>query len=77
LKAAPLPKVCLDLNVWCGAFIARRLGREGTATIALTDAVRLGQSPRGPIALVISWGMLERLSRIAEKCRAVFRKKSC
>ena len=57
-------KVCLDLNIWCGAFIARRLGREGTATVALTDAVRSGQSPRGPIALVISWGMLERLRTV-------------
>ncbi len=57
-------KDCLDLNVWCGAFIARRLGREGTAKIALTDAVRSGQSPRGPIALVISWGMLERLRTV-------------
>lgn len=57
-------KVCLDLNVWCGAFIAHRLGREDTATIALTDAVRGGKSPRGPIALVISWGMLERLRTV-------------
>jgi predicted nucleic acid-binding protein len=64
LKAAEVLKVCLDLNVWCGAFIARRLGREDTATMALTDAVRSGQSPRGAIALVISWGMLERLRTV-------------
>lgn len=54
-------KVGLDLNVWCAAFIARRLGRDDTAAIALTEAVRSGQSSRGPVALVISWGMLERL----------------
>lgn len=59
-----LLRVCLDLNVWCGAFIARRLGREDTATIALTNAVRSGRSPRGPVALVISWGMLERLRAV-------------
>ncbi|HVY33266.1 MAG TPA: PIN domain-containing protein [Caulobacteraceae bacterium] len=54
-------KICLDLNVWCGAFLSRRLGRNDTATIALVDAVRSGHSPRGPVALIVSWGMLERL----------------
>ena len=29
--------------------------------MALVQAVRSGQSPRGPVALVVSWGMLERL----------------
>ena len=57
-------RLCLDLNVWCGAFIARRLGRSDTATIALAELVRLGQSPRGPLSLVVSWGMLERLSAV-------------
>jgi predicted nucleic acid-binding protein len=56
-----LPRICLDLNVWCAAFIARRLGRRDTACIALTEAVRSGRSLRGPVALVVSWGMLERL----------------
>jgi len=54
-------KVCLDLNVWCGAFIARRLGRRDTAAMALVEAVRSGRSSRGPVALIVSWGMLERL----------------
>ena len=57
-------KICLDLNVWCGAFIARRLGRDDTATMALTEVIRSGQSVRGPVALVISWGMLERLRTV-------------
>ena len=57
-------KICLDLNVWCGAFISRRLGRDDTATIALVEAIRSGQSPRGPVTLNISWGMLERLRTV-------------
>lgn len=61
---AQSPRVCLDLNVWCGAFISRRLARNDTATQALVDIVRSGRSPRGPVALVISWGMLERLRAV-------------
>ena len=57
-------KICLDLNVWCGAFISRRLGRDDTATMALVETVRSGQSARGPVALVVSWGMLERLRKV-------------
>jgi hypothetical protein len=56
-----MPRVCLDLNVWCAAFIARRMGRRETAALGLVEAVRSGLSPRGPVSLVISWGMLERL----------------
>jgi hypothetical protein len=59
-----VPRICLDLNVWCGAFISRRLGRQDTATMALVEAVRSGQSPDGPVALVISWGMPERLRSV-------------
>ena len=59
-----MPRVCLDLNVWCGAFIARRLGRTDTSAIALVEAVRSGRSARGPVALVVSWGMLARLRRV-------------
>jgi predicted nucleic acid-binding protein len=56
-----LPRICLDFNVWCDAFIARHLGRQDTATMALVEAVRSGRSSRGPVSLVVSWGMLERL----------------
>jgi predicted nucleic acid-binding protein len=57
-------RICLDLNVWCAAFIARRLGRRDTAAMALVDGVRRGHSPRGPLSLVVSWGMLERLRAV-------------
>jgi hypothetical protein len=56
-----LLRICLDLNVWCGAFISARLGRTDTAAFILTNAARSGASERGPLALVISWGMLARL----------------
>ncbi len=57
-------RVCLDLNVWCGAFLSRQLGRDDTATLALVEAVRTGRSPRGPVALIVSWGMLDRLAQV-------------
>lgn len=40
---------------------SQRLGRRDTATTTLVEAVRSGHSPQGPVALVVSWGMLERL----------------
>jgi len=54
-------RVCLDLNVWFGAFLSERLGRTDTAAQFLVDSIRSGDSARGPVALVISWGMLNRL----------------
>jgi len=57
-------RICLDLNVWLGAFLSERLGHTGTATQTLVDAVRSGACERGPVALVISWGMLNRLQRV-------------
>ena len=54
-------RLCLDLNIWCGAFLAQRLGRNSTAAGYLTQTLRDGVSPRGPVALVISLGMLDRL----------------
>lgn len=57
-------RLCLDLNVWFGAILSEGRGRSGTATQCLVDAVRSGVSERGPIALVISWGMLGRLTEV-------------
>ncbi len=57
-------RLCLDLNVWVGAFLAEKYGRQDTAAQSLVEAIRLGQSPRGPVALVISWGMLFRLNAV-------------
>ncbi len=57
-------RLCLDLNVWLGAILSQRLGRTGTAAQVLTEAARSGNSARGPIALVISWGMLNRFRQV-------------
>lgn len=57
-------RLCLDLNVWVGAYLSAALGRSGTAAQTLVQAVRTGVSPRGPIGLVISWGMLARLGDV-------------
>lgn len=59
-----MPRLCLDLNVWCGAFIGLRLGRTDTAAQRLTDAARTGGSPQGPVTLIVSHGMLERLTDV-------------
>lgn len=53
-----MTRLCLDLNIWCAAFLADRAGRRGTAAPSLVDAVRLGGRE---IQLIVSWGMLERL----------------
>jgi predicted nucleic acid-binding protein len=57
-------RICLDLNFWLGAFLSERLGRTGTAAQTLVDAVRSGICELGPVALVISWGMLNRLQKV-------------
>lgn len=57
-------RICLDLNIWIGAFLAEKAGRTETAAQTLVNAVRLGQSPHGPIALVVSFGMIFRLKTV-------------
>jgi predicted nucleic acid-binding protein len=57
-------RVCLDLNVWLGAFLSEKLGRTETATQTLVDAVRTGVCEQGPVSLIVSWGMLNRLQSV-------------
>jgi len=57
-------RICLDLNVWCAGYLAERAGRHGTASQTLVEAARSGQTGRGPLQLVVSWGMLERLKLV-------------
>lgn len=57
-------RICLDLNVWCAAFLADRAGRQGTACQTLVEAARSAQAGHEPLQLVISWGMLERLKLV-------------
>lgn len=65
--AANTVRLCLDLNVWCANFLAERAGREGTASQTLVEIVRRGVCARGPVQLVISWGMLTRLRLVLER----------
>jgi hypothetical protein len=65
--ADPVPRllrICLDLNVWVADFLATRRGRRGGSGPWLVDAVRAGHSPAGPLQLVVSLGMLERLGLV-------------
>jgi len=59
-----VPRICADLNVWCAAILADAYGRRGTAAQTIVDVLRTGRSERGAAALVISFGMLERLARV-------------
>lgn len=57
-------RLCLDLNIWCAAFLADKAGRSHTSTQRLVSTVRSGVSPLGPVQLIISWGMLNRLRKV-------------
>lgn len=59
-------RLCLDLNIWCAAFLAEKQGRTGTDVQELVDIVRRGECPLGPTQLVVSWGMLTRLRKVFE-----------
>lgn len=56
-----MTRICLDLNVWCAAYLADRAGRQDTASQTLVEAARSGQAAGEFLQLVVSWGMLERL----------------
>ena len=57
-------RLCLDLNIWCGELIAEQHGRRGTAVQQLVEIARSGQSTLGPVQLIISWGMINRLRKV-------------
>jgi predicted nucleic acid-binding protein len=53
--------LCLDLNVLLAAELSKAAGRTESASQVLVRYVEQGHAPLGPIQLVISQGMLERL----------------
>jgi predicted nucleic acid-binding protein len=59
-----LTRLCLDLNVWCAAYLADRDGRRGSAAQTLVEATTQGGTERQLLQLVVSWGMIERLHRV-------------
>jgi hypothetical protein len=58
--------LCLNLNIWCAAFLADRKGSKGTASQTLVQIARSGRAGTMPVQLVISWGMLTRLRKVLE-----------
>ena len=60
-------RLCLDLNIWCAALLSEKKGRSGTSSQRLVEIVREGKSSLGEVQLIISWGMLNRLSKVLEK----------
>jgi predicted nucleic acid-binding protein len=58
--------LCLDLNVWCAAFLADRKGMNGTSSQVLVRYARSGRIGDVPVQLVISWAMLTRLRKVLE-----------
>jgi predicted nucleic acid-binding protein len=59
-----MARLCIDLNVWCAAYLADRHGRTGSAAQTLVEAARLGGTEPQALQLVISWGMIERLRQV-------------
>jgi predicted nucleic acid-binding protein len=57
-------RLCLDLNVWVADLLAIRRGRVGSLAQALVDALRDGTCSLGPVQLIVSWGMLDRLHTV-------------
>lgn len=62
-------RLCLDLNVWCAAYLADKHGRRDTASARLTEIAREGKCSLGPTQLVVSWGMIDRLREVFERNR--------
>lgn len=60
-------RLCLDLNIWCANLISIRKGKQNTASQRLVDIVCQGTCELGPVQLVISWGMLNRLRQALVK----------
>ncbi len=60
-EAPAVIRLCLDLNVFIAAELSRAAGRTDSASQTLVRYVEQGHSPSGPIQLVISQGMLDRL----------------
>ena len=55
---------CLDLNVWCAAFLADIKGTQHSSCQTLVKIVREGNCDLGKVELVISLGMLNRLQSV-------------
>jgi hypothetical protein len=57
-------RLCLDLNVLIADFLAEAAGRGDTAARTLVRAAVEGRCALGPVQLVVSFGMLDRLEAV-------------
>lgn len=57
----PILRVLLDLNIFVAYVLSLSKGRTGTASQFLVQCIRGGSCALGPLQLVVSWGMLNRL----------------
>lgn len=62
----PLLRLCLDLNVFVADLLSPRSRDQRSAASFLVDTVRNGECPVGPVQLVVSHGMLNRLRSVLE-----------
>jgi hypothetical protein len=58
--------LCLDLNVFVADLLAEAAGRPSTAARRLVGVAAAGRCALGPVRLVISFGMLDRLEHVLE-----------
>lgn len=70
-RSSAVTGICLDLNIWVADLLATAKGRVDTAAQTLVNVVRDGTCQLGPIQLVISWGMLDRLQLVITREFAV------
>lgn len=60
----PLLRLCLDLNVFVADLLSRRTPDRRGAASYLVGVAREGDCPVGPVQLVVSLGMLDRLRSV-------------
>lgn len=70
-RELPLPddrplRLCLDLNVFVADLLARLAGRDDTAVRLLVECAARTTTPLGPVQLIVSIGMLNRLRSVLE-----------
>lgn len=59
-------RLCLDLNVFVADLLARLAGRDDTAVRLLVKCAAHTTTPLGPVQLIVSVGMLNRLRTVLE-----------
>lgn len=70
-RELPLPedrplRLCLDLNVFVADLLARLAGRDDTAVRLLVECATRTTTPLGPVQLIVSIGMLNRLRSVLQ-----------